>query len=201
MHDDLRFSDEASGSIVGTWYAFVSLLVFISGFIADAMGKKKALMIAALSLIIGRALLTFSEVRAVPLLGLVIGCWGVATMKPVMVAVVKNYAPTKIRAFAYSMYYVVMNLGAFLAGGLVSWLRIGLLGRQIRPMELFSDVPVAPMADRGAVLEELMSRSGKADFGDRADEALRGFARFATGRDFDYWTSADVDAIRAASEA
>ena len=43
-----------------------------------------------------------------------------------------KYAPEKIRSFAFSMYYVVMNLGAFVAGRLVSSLRIGLLGRALR---------------------------------------------------------------------
>ncbi len=93
LHDDLRFSDETSGTIFGATFTVVSLLVFVSGVIADAMGKRRALIVAAATLIVGRGLLAFSEVRALPLLGLAIGCWGVATMKPVLIAAVKAKAP------------------------------------------------------------------------------------------------------------
>ena len=202
LHDDLRFSDQMSGTLFGARYTVVSLLVFVSGFIADAMGKRRALIVAALTLIVGRSLLLFSEVRFLPLLGLVIGCWGVATMKPVMVAGVKAYAPEKIRSFAFSIYYVVMNLGAFIAGRLVSWLRIQLLGRSIRPSEIFGGTEVAPQAARTALVEQLAGDFPAPEGAEAADEGVRSFARVATGgRDFDYWSTLDLEAIREAAAA
>lgn len=203
LHDDLRFSDEWSGSLYGARYTFVSALVFLSGFIADAMGKRRALIVAASTLIVGRSLLLFSEVRWVPLAGLLIGCWGVATMKPVLVSAVKQHAPLEIRSFAFSIYYVVMNLGAFVAGHLVAGLRIGLLGRVIRPGELFDESPpVAPEAAREELVQDLLPRFPAAEDAEHANAGVRSFARMATGgRDLDYWTAADLDAIREAAAA
>ncbi len=202
LHDDLRFSDELSGTLFGGRYTIVSLLVFVSGFIADAMGKRRALIVAALTLIVGRALLLVSEVPALPLIGLAIGSWGVATMKPVLVAAVKAKAPESIRSFAFSIYYVVMNLGAFIAGRLVSWLRIELLGRSIRPAELLDPAPVADAAAREGLVEELLPRFPAPDGAAEVDEGVRSFARMATGgRDLAHWTAGDLDAIREAAAA
>lgn len=132
LHDDLWFSDTKSGVIYGTWGTVVALLTFISGFVADAMGQRKALLIAALTLVVGRALLITSDITALPLFGLLISTWGVASMKPVMTAAVKRHAPGELRAFAYNIFYVVMNFGAFLAGLIVSGLRRAFLGRAFR---------------------------------------------------------------------
>lgn len=200
LHEDLGFSDEWAGGIYGVWAMGISLLVFVAGFLADAMGKRKALLVAALTLIASRAMLGLSEVTFVPLLGLALGTWGVASMKPVMVAVVKKYAPGKIRAFAYSIFYVVMNFGAFAAGGVVSWLRIGLLGRSIRPSELFEDVPVAPEAARLDLVRELVPSFPAPEGATEADAVFRSFARGATARDVDFWTAGDIEAIRHAAE-
>lgn len=201
LHDDLRFSDETSGTIFGATFTVVSLLVFVSGVIADAMGKRRALIVAAATLIVGRGLLAFSEVRALPLLGLAIGCWGVATMKPVLIAAVKAKAPESIRSFAFSIYYVVMNLGAFLAGWLVAGLRLSLLGRSIRPGELLDPVPVADLDARRDLVAALADRF-PAPQGAEADAGVRSFARVATGgRDLEHWTAADLDAIREAAAA
>ena len=202
LHDDLRFSDEMSGLIFGTWGTVVSLLTFLAGFVADAMGQRKALIIAALTAVIGRAMLLGSEVAVLPLTGLIISAWAVASMKPVMTAAIKTHAPAKIRAFAYSIFYVVMNLGAFIANHVVSWLRISLLGRVIRPGEVIDGVGPAPEAARSALTESLIEQFPPEKVVVHSDEAVRAFGRMVTGgRDFEYWTSGDVDLIRAAAEA
>lgn len=203
LHDDLRFSDEVSGLIFGTWGTVVSLLTFLAGFVADAMGQRKALIIAALTAVIGRAMLLGSEVAAIPLAGLIISAWAVASMKPVMTAAIKTHAPTKIRAFAYSIFYVVMNLGAFIANHVVSWLRISLLGRVIRPGELMDGgVGPAPETARAALTESLTPQFPAGPEVEQVDGAVRAFGRMITGgRSFDHWTEADLELIRAAAEA
>ena len=132
LHDDLWFSDVESGTIYGVWGTIVSVLTFIAGFVADAMGQRKALLIAGVTLVISRFLLLSSELSWVPLVGIVISAWGIASMKPVMTAAVKRHAPSAQRAFAYNIFYVVMNLGAFMAGQIVSALRLAFLGKAVR---------------------------------------------------------------------
>ena len=202
LHDDLRFSDEWAGTIFGTWGTLIALLTFVAGFVADAMGQRKALLIAAMVAVVSRAMLVASDIPAIPLLGLALGTWTVASMKPVMTAAVKIHAPESVRAFAYSIFYVVMNVGALLAGWLVSALRIGLLGRVIRPGEVFGDpVPVAPESARTELVQGLLGQFPPPPEA-AADVGVRSFARVATGgRDLEHWTHADLSQIREAAAA
>ncbi|HJL16622.1 MAG TPA: MFS transporter [Sandaracinaceae bacterium LLY-WYZ-13_1] len=202
LHEDLRLSDEWSGAVFGAWGTVVSLLTFLAGFVADAMGQRKALIIAAFTAVLGRAMLLTSEIPAIPLLGLAVGAWAVASMKPVMTAAIKTHAPTKVRAFAYSIFYVVMNLGAFVAGHVVSLLRTSLLGRVVRPGELLGGAEAASEEAQRALVEELVPAL-RPSMGKLADaEAVRSVARVATGgRDLGHWTVEDLTRVREGMEA
>ncbi|MCO4760061.1 MAG: MFS transporter [Myxococcales bacterium] len=200
LHDDLHFSDETSGGIFGTWGTLVSLMTFISGFVADAMGLRKALLVAAGTLVVGRGLLLTSEVPALPLLGLVISVWGVASMKPVMTAAVKVYAPAELRAFAYNIFYVVMNLGAFVAGHVVSFLRRSLLGRVIRPSEMLSGVMPADSAAQEGLTQSLVQKFPAPEGAKSVTDGAIAFGKRVTGgRDQAFWTDADLTSIREAA--
>ncbi len=202
LHDDLRFSDEESGVIFGTWGTAVSLMTFVSGFVADAMGLRKALLVAAATLVVGRGMLLTSEIPALPLVGLAISVWGVASMKPVMTAAVKAYAPDNLRAFAYNIFYVVMNIGAFCAGHAVSFLRRALLGRVIRPGELGEAVPLASDAARDALVAKLTPAFPAPEGAKRAIDGVVSFGKQATGgRDLPFWTDADLTLVADAAQA
>ena len=60
LSDDHGYSDTDAGTVAGTWLTAISLVVFVSGFVADAMGIRRALLVAAISTAIGRGLLAFS---------------------------------------------------------------------------------------------------------------------------------------------
>jgi dipeptide/tripeptide permease len=116
-------SDTAAGSVTGTWLTAISLVVFLAGFIADAMGVRRALLVAAISTAVGRGLLTFAGDTLTVYLALVLSVWGIACMKPTMNAAVRAYTTPATVAFAFSFYYVVMNLGSFCQGPLISEFR------------------------------------------------------------------------------
>lgn len=201
LHDDLRLSDRWSGVVYGTWGTLISLVTFLSGFVADVMGLRKALLVGALTLVVGRGMLIGSEVPAIPLLGLVVSVWGVASMKPVMTAAVKAIAPTELRAFAYNIFYVVMNVGAFVAGHIVSWLRRSLLGRAIRPGELLDGTVAATAEAR----QSLFARLGEVvplEPGQQAVDVIEKLGKVATGgRSSAFWTDADLGRVEAAVRA
>lgn len=120
LSDDLGYSDLEAGGLAGTWLTAVSLVVFVSGFVSDSLGIRRALALAAVSCALGRGLLAFGGDRWMTLAGLTVMVWGVASLKPTMNAAVRAYTGPATVAFAFSLYYVLMNLGAFVQGPLIS---------------------------------------------------------------------------------
>jgi dipeptide/tripeptide permease len=123
LSKDHGMSDTAAGSVAGTWLTAISLVVFVAGFIADGMGVRRALFIAALSTAIGRGLLTFAGDQITIYTALALSVWGIACMKPTMNAAVRAYTTPATVAFAFSLYYVVMNLGSAAQGPLITEFR------------------------------------------------------------------------------
>ncbi|MBM4367262.1 MAG: MFS transporter [Deltaproteobacteria bacterium] len=129
LSDDFAMSDEGAAGVTGTWTSAISIFVFVAGFIADAMGVKRALLIAALSTAVGRMLLAFSPSLPAAYVALALGVWGVGSMKPTMNAAVRNFAAPAAVAFGFSLYYVVMNLGSLSQGPIITnfreWFKAG----------------------------------------------------------------------------
>lgn len=129
LSSDHGFSDTAAGGVAGTWLTVVSIVVFFSGFIADAMGLRRALLIAAVSAAAGRGLLAIAGDTMTIYAALAISVWGIACMKPTMNAAIRAYTNKATVAFAFSFYYVLMNVGALSQGPLITgfrrWLKDG----------------------------------------------------------------------------
>ena len=129
LSDDHGYSDTDAGTVAGTWLTAISLVVFVSGFVADAMGIRRALLVAAISTAIGRGLLAFSGSEVGIYTALVLSVWGIASMKPTMNAAVRAYTTPATVSFAFSFYYVVMNLGSLSQGPLITefreWFKTG----------------------------------------------------------------------------
>jgi dipeptide/tripeptide permease len=94
------------------------------------MGIRRAMLTSVLSVLIGRAIMAATHDPIMPIVGLAISTWGVASMIPTMTAAVRRYTTKDTVAFGFSLFYVVMNLGAFVApltvGSLRKWLKGGL---------------------------------------------------------------------------
>jgi dipeptide/tripeptide permease len=123
LSSDHGFSDTAASTVTGTWLTAISLVVFVAGFIADSLGVRRALFIAALSTAIGRGLLTIAGDSLSIYAALALSVWGIACMKPTMNAAVRAYTTPATVAFAFSLYYVVMNLGSISQGPLITEFR------------------------------------------------------------------------------
>ena len=115
LSEDLKYSDVEAGKIYGMWATLISVMTFVAGMVADGMGIRTALLVSVLSSVLGRGLLALADSRSQALLGLLISSWGTAALFPTMVAGVKRYTRSDTVSFAFSFFYVVMNVGAFIA--------------------------------------------------------------------------------------
>lgn len=123
LQEDLHYGDIAGGSLAGTWLTAISILTFVSGFIADSLGIRRAMIASVTSCVLGRLLLTVGSSRTTAIAGLVVMTWGVASMIPTMTAAVRQYTRRSTVAFGFSLFYVLMNVGALIAPLTVGWFR------------------------------------------------------------------------------
>ncbi len=129
LTEDLKYGDVAAGTIAGTWLTAVSVVMFFSGFIADAVGIRKAMLLAVGSCLLGRLVMTVGRSDPIiPVVGLFITTWGVAALLPTMTGAVRRYTTPQTVAFGFSLFYVIMNVGALVAPQTVSFMRTRVKG-------------------------------------------------------------------------
>ncbi|TKJ40747.1 hypothetical protein CEE37_07220 [candidate division LCP-89 bacterium B3_LCP] len=116
MTQDMGLSDQLAGIIFGIFSASMSFFMLFVGFIADSMGIKKALFIGLVIALVGRLAITFTTNGWVVFPGLFLLSVGFAYMIPLLAAAVKLFSNKKAQKFAFSWYYVVMNVGSLAAG-------------------------------------------------------------------------------------
>ena len=143
---DMNLSDQWAGTIFGIFSASMSFFMLFVGFIADSLGIKRALLIGLVIALIGRIAITFTTNPYIVYPGLLILSVGFAYMIPLIAASVKLFTTNKAQKYAYSWYYVVMNIGALIAGLSRDWLRgtykediyfsIGSLELTVRPLQI-----------------------------------------------------------------
>jgi dipeptide/tripeptide permease len=152
LTQDMGLSDVAAGTIFGVFSASMSFFMLFVGFIADSMGIKKALLVGLVIALIGRVLITFTTEPWIVYPGLAILSIGFAYMIPLIAAAVKIFSTKGAQKYAFSWYYVVMNVGSLIAGLSLDWLRqlftepvaFSLLGMDlvIRPIQMIFFVAV-----------------------------------------------------------
>ncbi len=116
MTQDMGLSDKLAGTIFGIFAASMSFFMLFVGFIADSMGIKKALFVGLIIALVGRVAITFTTNAWVVFPGLFLLSVGFAYMIPLLAAAVKLFSNKKAQKFAFSWYYVVMNVGSLAAG-------------------------------------------------------------------------------------
>ena len=112
----MGLSEVQAGWVYGLWSASMSFFMLFVGFIADSFGIKKALLIGLVIALVGRAAVTFSIDPVIVYPGLFLLSIGFAYLIPLIAAAVKHYSTKKAQKYAFSWYYVVMNVGAMVAG-------------------------------------------------------------------------------------
>ncbi len=123
LTQDMGLDDVAAGTIFGVFSASMSFFMLFVGFIADSLGIKKALIIGLFIALVGRVAISFTTAPWIVYPGLFVLSVGFAYMIPLIAAAVKLFSTKKAQKYAFSWYYVVMNVGSLIAGISLDWLR------------------------------------------------------------------------------
>jgi proton-dependent oligopeptide transporter, POT family len=140
LNEQLHFSAELTGSVIGTFGLVVYFLPVIGGALADRFGFRRALLFAFLVMTLGYFLLGslsatwMQSLRSalgdkwLVIAVLLIPALGPATVKPCVAGTTARASAENVRSLGYSIYYTMVNIGGAL-GPLMAWLvreRLGL---------------------------------------------------------------------------
>ena len=133
LNEQLHFSAELTGSVIGTFGLVVYFLPVLGGALADRFGFRRALLFAFFVMTIGYFLLGslsaswMQSIRVamgdkwLVLALLVIPALGPATVKPCVAGTTARASAENVRSLGYSIYYTMVNVGGAL-GPLVALL-------------------------------------------------------------------------------
>jgi MFS family permease len=122
---DLGFSDQAAGALVGwVWAPAMTVFTLLAGSLTDTIGLRRTFFL-------GVAICTFARsvmvVSTIPSLALICGVLplavGEALGTPVLLAATRVYSTTQQRSIAFSIIYMVMNIGYVAAGWIFDYIR------------------------------------------------------------------------------
>ena len=126
LHEVLQFPSQQASAFSGFFGGLVWFLPVFGGTLADRMGFRKALALAYLILACSYFLLGslgaawLAPVRQTLPLGvlvtivLALPAFGVALVKPTVVATTAHSSKENVRSFGYSIYYTLVNIGGAL---------------------------------------------------------------------------------------
>ncbi|HOY65943.1 MAG TPA: MFS transporter [Candidatus Ozemobacteraceae bacterium] len=126
LTDIVGFSDKETGVVAGVFYAFLYLLPPFVGAFCDKIGFRNGMILAFTLLTIGYTLLGFfhGKLAVIGILGILM--LGGSFIKPLITGTVAKTTNEANRARAYSLFYWVVNLGAFGGKTVVPYVRQGM---------------------------------------------------------------------------
>ena len=129
LTDIVGFSDKETGIVAGLFYAGLYLLPPFVGAISDRIGFKNGLIVAFSLLTFGYAMLGLQPVvesKAMVVLFLLIVMVGSSFIKPLITGTVAKTTTEANRARGYSLFYWIVNIGAFSGKTFVPFIRQGM---------------------------------------------------------------------------
>jgi len=122
----VHLDDVQAGFIAGLFGALLYLFPFFTGAAADRMGFRRALLLAFALLSIGYGSLGIFRTLGPVLLSLFCIVIGGAFVKPVISGTVAKSSSDVNRARAFSIFYMIVNIGSFTGKTIVAPIRIDL---------------------------------------------------------------------------
>lgn len=110
---EVKFTDVEAGWVIGLFAGLIYLAPTFTGAIADKMGFRNSLALAFLLLTAGYALLGVFQLKATAIFSLFLILIGGAFVKPIITGTVAKASDETNRARAFSLFYQVVNIGAF----------------------------------------------------------------------------------------
>ena len=116
--------DVQAGVVAGLFGGWIYLVPFFTGAAADRIGFRKALILAFVLLTVGYGTLGVFSTLGPVLAGLALIVLGGAFVKPVITGTVAKSSDATNRARAFSIFYMVVNIGSFTGKTIVAPMRI-----------------------------------------------------------------------------
>jgi len=116
--------DVEAGVVAGLFGGWIYLVPFFTGAVADRMGFRYALLLAFALLTVGYGTLGVFSTLPPVLVGLGLIVVGGAFVKPVITGTVSKASNEANRARAFSIFYMVVNIGSFTGKTIVAPIRI-----------------------------------------------------------------------------
>ncbi len=110
---NVGFTDIETGWVTAFFASFLYLAPTFTGSLADKMGFRQALILAFALLSVGYFLLGFIPTKLMAVTSLFIIMIGGSFVKPIISGTVAKASDEKHRARAYSIFYMMVNIGAF----------------------------------------------------------------------------------------
>ena len=126
LTDLVGFDDVWGNTIAGLFAGFLYLLPPFSGAISDRIGFKNGLIIAFGLLSIGYFFLGITHSKVAVIFFLIVLMIGASFIKPLITGTVAKTSNEVNRARAFSIFYWIVNIGAFSGKTVVPWIRKGL---------------------------------------------------------------------------
>ena len=119
--------DDVQAGVVAAYFGgWIYLVPFFTGALADRIGFRPALMLAFALLTVGYGSLGVFTTLGPVLVGLTLVILGGAIVKPVISGTVSKSSNEATRARAFSIFYMVVNIGSFTGKTIVAPMRIQL---------------------------------------------------------------------------
>jgi MFS family permease len=127
LSSQFHYSDQQALGIVTVWAISMTVVTLLVGALTDAIGLRRTFFLGIWVCIAARAVMVFAST---PWIALAFGLFplavGEALGTPVLVAAVRKFSTTRQRSISFSIAYMVMNIGSWIAANLFDLLRQGL---------------------------------------------------------------------------
>jgi MFS family permease len=127
LSSEFHYSDQQALGIVAAWSVGMTVTTLLVGALTDAIGLRRTFFLGIWVCVVARAVMVFATV---PWFALTFGLFplaiGEALGTPVLVAAVRKFSTTPQRSISFSIAYMVMNIGSFIASTVFDWVRQGL---------------------------------------------------------------------------
>lgn len=125
LSKDLGFSDQSASMLVGwVWAPAMTIFTLLAGSITDAIGLRRTFFLGVAICTFARSIMVTTTIPSLALAaGVLPLAVGEALGTPVLLAATRRYSTMKQRSFAFSIIYMVMNLGYMAAGYVFDYIR------------------------------------------------------------------------------
>ena len=119
----LGFGAQAVGFLQGLVYAATYVVPILGGALADRYGYRRMLLVAFSLLTAGYFAAGQMSAYALVFLSLLVMATGAGLFKPIISGTIARSTDERTSSFGFGIYYWMINLGAFAAPLVVSWLK------------------------------------------------------------------------------